>query len=110
MSMVYQGGYACIRNGTREPDFRQRHFFPALLALIDSDLAVAAGHRDRNCSGRIMRVMQCRRLSPPTGGASLKIPLRADSFLARLSDDDFEQGMAALRTHGDAIDQNDARD
>ena len=34
--------------------------------------------------------------------------LRADSFLARLPDEDFDQGMAALRTHGDAIDQNDA--
>ena len=31
-------------------------------------------------------------------GEPLKIPLRADSFLARLSDDDFQQGMAALRT------------
>ena len=37
-----------------------------------------------------------------------KSALRADSFLARLSDDDFQRGMAALRTHGDAIDQNDA--
>jgi hypothetical protein len=25
-----------------------------------------------------------------------------------MSDDDFQRGMAALRTHGDAIDQNDA--
>jgi ubiquinone/menaquinone biosynthesis C-methylase UbiE len=55
--LLRQDGYACIRNGTREPDFRQRHFFPALLAMIASDLAVAAGHRDRICSGRIMRVM-----------------------------------------------------
>jgi len=37
-----------------------------------------------------------------------KSALRADSFLARLSDDDFQQGMAALRTPGDAINQNDA--
>jgi hypothetical protein len=34
--------------------------------------------------------------------------LRADSFLARISDDDFQEGMAALRTPGDAINQNDA--
>ena len=38
-----------------------------------------------------------RRLPPPTGRA-IEIPLRADSFLARLSDDDFQQRMAALRT------------
>ena len=35
-----------------------------------------------------------------------KSALRADSFLARLSNDDFQRGMAALRTHGDAINQN----
>ena len=34
--------------------------------------------------------------------------LRADSFLARLSDDGFQQGMAALRIRGDMINQNDA--
>ena len=37
-----------------------------------------------------------------------KSGLRADSVPARLSDKDFEQGMAALRNHGDAIYQNDA--
>jgi hypothetical protein len=37
-----------------------------------------------------------------------KSALRADSFLARLSDDDFQQGIAALRTPGDAIKQHDA--
>jgi hypothetical protein len=37
-----------------------------------------------------------------------KSALRADSFLARLSDADFQQGMAALRTPGDAINQDNA--
>ena len=37
-----------------------------------------------------------------------KSSLRADSFLARLSDSDFQQGMAALRSPGDTIEQNDA--
>jgi len=37
-----------------------------------------------------------------------KSVLRADSFLARLSDDDFQQGMAALRTPGDGTNQNAA--
>ena len=37
-----------------------------------------------------------------------KSGLRAASVPARLSDKDFEQGMAALRNHGDAIYQNDA--
>jgi len=36
--VLRQGGYTCIRNGTRETDFPHRHFFPALRGLIDSDL------------------------------------------------------------------------
>jgi hypothetical protein len=37
-----------------------------------------------------------------------KSALRADSFLARLSDSEFQQGMAALRNAGNAISQTDA--
>jgi SAM-dependent methyltransferase len=36
--VLHQGGYVCIRNGTREGDFPHRHFFPALRPLIASDL------------------------------------------------------------------------
>jgi ubiquinone/menaquinone biosynthesis C-methylase UbiE len=50
--VLHQGGYTCIRNGTRESDFPQRHFFP-LGALIDSDPPFAAGHRGRLCSERL---------------------------------------------------------
>jgi ubiquinone/menaquinone biosynthesis C-methylase UbiE len=35
--VLRQGGYACMRNSTRESDFPHRHF-PALQVLIDSDL------------------------------------------------------------------------
>jgi ubiquinone/menaquinone biosynthesis C-methylase UbiE len=35
--VLRHGGYACIRNGTRESDFPLRHFFP-LRTLIASDL------------------------------------------------------------------------
>jgi hypothetical protein len=37
-----------------------------------------------------------------------KSALRADSFLARLSDHDFLQGMNSLQNPGDAIKQEDA--
>jgi hypothetical protein len=37
-----------------------------------------------------------------------KSALRADAFLARLSDDDFEQGMTAVRSPGDDIKRDDA--
>jgi SAM-dependent methyltransferase len=105
-----QGGYACIRNGTRESDFRQRHFFP-LRALIDSDLP---SRRDIEsffaASGFALVVHKVVIQVTAANWPSFveKSALRADSFLARLSDNDFQRGMAALRTHGDAIDQNDA--
>jgi len=35
--VLRRGGYACMRNGTRESDFPHQYFFP-LRALIDSDL------------------------------------------------------------------------
>jgi hypothetical protein len=37
-----------------------------------------------------------------------KSALRADSFLARLSDTEFDQGMAALRAHGANSDPDEA--
>jgi hypothetical protein len=37
-----------------------------------------------------------------------KSALRADSFLARLSDTEFDQGMAALRAHGSKINPAEA--
>jgi hypothetical protein len=37
-----------------------------------------------------------------------KSALRADSFLARLSDTEFDQGMATLRAHSANIDPNEA--
>ena len=108
--VLRQGGYACIRNGTRESDFPHRHFFP-LRALIDSDLP---SRRDIEAVftavGFTPVVRQVVTQVTATDWPSFveKSALRADSFLARLSDDDFEQGMATLRAPGEAINQNDA--
>ena len=104
-----QGGYACIRNGTRESNFPHRHFFP-LRALIESDLP---SRRDIEAVFVAGGFCACRTSSRDAVTAANwpslveKSALCADSFLARLSDDDFSQGMAALRTHGDEIEQND---
>lgn len=109
--VLRQGGYVCIRNGTRESDFPHRHFFPALRTLIDSDLP---SRRDIEtvfeAGGFTPVVHQVVTQVTATDWPNFieKSAIRADSFLARLSDDDFQQGMAALRTPGDAINQKDA--
>jgi hypothetical protein len=105
--VLRQGGFACIRNGTRESDFPHRHFFPALRALIETDLP---SQRDIQAifavSGFTLVVHQVvTQVTAPNWPSFVeKSALRADS----LSDEDFERGMAALRTHGDAINQDDA--
>jgi len=104
------GGYACIRNGTRESDFPHRHFFP-LRALIESEVP---SRRDIETvfavSGftPVVHQVATQVTAPDWPSFVEKSALRADSFLARLSDGEFQRGMTALRIHGDAIDQNDA--
>jgi ubiquinone/menaquinone biosynthesis C-methylase UbiE len=108
--VLRQGGYACIRNGTRESDFPHRHFFP-LRALIDSDLPsrldIQSVFGVSGFTPVVHRVVT--QVTAPNWPSFIeKSALRADSFLARLSNDDFLQGMAVLRNPGDAINQNDA--
>jgi SAM-dependent methyltransferase len=102
------GGYVCIRNGTRETDFPHRHFFSGLAPLIDAELPsqrdidkvfVAAGFAP------VVHRVVTQVVAPDWPSFVAKSAMRADSFLARLSDHDFEQGMAALRSPGDEIDQ-----
>jgi hypothetical protein len=106
--VLRQGGYVGIRNCTHEGDFPHRHFFPGLHALIDTlpprrDItAVFAAAGFRPVTHQV--VTQVTALNWPNFVE--KSALRADSFLARLSDEDFHRGMAALRVHGDEIDAN----
>jgi SAM-dependent methyltransferase len=112
--VLRRGGYVRVRNGTRESDFPHRHFFPALRALIDSDLPSRRDIQSVFAVGGFISIVHqvVTQVTAPDWPSFIeKSALRADSFLAslaRLSDDDFQEGMAALRTPGDAINQNDA--
>jgi SAM-dependent methyltransferase len=106
-----QGGYVCIRNGTRETDYPHRHFFPGLEPLIASELPsqpdiarvfTAAGFAP------VVHSVVRQVVAPDWPSFVEKSALRADSFLARLSDRDFERGMARLRSPGVHIDQDAA--
>jgi ubiquinone/menaquinone biosynthesis C-methylase UbiE len=96
------GGYVCIRTGTRENDVVVPRFFPAVRAMFDADLPssdevssnfVASGFAQRH------QEIVTEVVAPDWPSFIDKSGLRADSFLARLSDMEFEQGMARLRAH-----------
>jgi ubiquinone/menaquinone biosynthesis C-methylase UbiE len=78
-------GDACIRNGMRESDFPHRHFFPALQALIDSDLPLRRDiERVVGAGGFTLLVHQVvtQDTAPDWPSFVGKSALRADSFLA----------------------------
>ena len=108
--VLSQGGYVCIRNGTRELDFPQRPFFPGLEPLVASEIPsrrdVESAFATRGFVRTIHQVVT-EVTSPDWETFVEKSALRADSFLARLSDAEFQQGMAAMRSAGNRIDQNE---
>ncbi len=100
------GGYVCVRNTTRESDFAYRHFFP-LDRLIDSELPtgndigsifVGAGFTPA------IHQIVIQVVAPDWPTFVQKSALRADSFLARLPDEEFSRGMIELRAHVAEID------
>jgi len=109
--VLRQGGHVCIRNTTRENDFPHRHFFPALRPLIETALPARGDIRATfAAAGFTLSAHQVvtQIVAPDWLGFVEKSALRADSFLARLPDADFHEGMAGLRTHGAEIDPNNA--
>jgi ubiquinone/menaquinone biosynthesis C-methylase UbiE len=108
--VLRQGGNVCIRNSTREADFPQRHFFPAMQVLIDSDLPSRRDIEAVFAVGSFTPVVHkvvIQVTAPDWPSFVEKCALRADSFLARLSDDDFCRGMTALRAHVDDVAMSD---
>jgi hypothetical protein len=104
-------GYARIRNGSRESDFPHRHFFPPSQPLIDSGLPSRGRSETVFAAGGLTRALDrvlTQIIAADWPSFDEKSALRTDWFLTRLSDDDFHQGMAALRNPGDAVKQDDA--
>jgi ubiquinone/menaquinone biosynthesis C-methylase UbiE len=108
--VLRDGGHVCVRNSTREADFPHRHFFPAMQPLIASELParkdierifLTAGFRP--AAHEIVRQVVARDWRSFVHKSSL----RADSFLARLSNESFNVGMAGLRAHAAEIDPSD---
>jgi len=103
--VLREGGHACLRNTTSDCDFVYRHFFP-LDPLIESDLP---SREDINslfaATGFAIAAHQTvsQLVAPDWPSFVENSALRGDSFLARLPEEAFDRGMAALRAHGSKI-------
>jgi SAM-dependent methyltransferase len=105
------GGYLCVRTATRENDVVIPHFFPRVRAMLDGDLP--SGDDIRSTFVTTGFITKHHAIVTETVAANWpefirKSTLRADSFLARPSDAEFDHGMAALRAHAAGVDPNDA--
>ena len=92
-------GYIFVRNSTREADFPVRHFFPTMQPLIESALPTRSDlRRVFETAGLTTAAHEIVRQAVASNGREFvqKSSLRADSFLARLSDADYKAGMTNL--------------
>jgi len=96
------GGYVCVRTGTRENNVVAPRFFPAVRAMLYAELPskdeiranfIASGFAPSHYE------IVTEVVASDWHIFAQKSALRADSFLARLSDMEFDQGMAALRAY-----------
>jgi ubiquinone/menaquinone biosynthesis C-methylase UbiE len=102
--ILREGGRMCIRNGTREAghSYPVAHFFPGIVPMLESDLP-SRQHAIRlfedagltACAHQVVT----HTLATDWQAFANKMALRADSFLARLPDREFEAGLAELRRH-----------
>jgi ubiquinone/menaquinone biosynthesis C-methylase UbiE len=109
--ILRMGGRICVRNTTREADFPHRHFFSAIHPMIETMLPTRTDVCEVFEGAGFMLVVHAivrQVVAPNWSDFAHKSGLRADSFLARISDADFEAGMAALRHHAAHADPAEA--
>jgi SAM-dependent methyltransferase len=95
------GGRICVRNCTRETIYPQAHFFPGMLRMVHELPSSAEVITLFETAGFKSRAHEPLMHAVAANWQELadKLALRADSFLARLPDAEFEAGIAALRAH-----------
>jgi SAM-dependent methyltransferase len=107
--VLRDGGTAILRAGTHEriSSYPYVPFFPASRPILEECLATGTFMRQVfESSGFRMTGMEVvtQEVAPNYDAYAEKLSAGADSVLARLSPDDFEAGMAALRSHAAQID------
>ena len=100
--VLRQGGRLCVRNCTRDIVYPQSRFFPGMLPMVDADLPSSEGIVALfEAAGLTSRAHETvtQTVADSWKAFADKLALRADSFLARLPDAEFEAGLAALRAY-----------
>jgi ubiquinone/menaquinone biosynthesis C-methylase UbiE len=107
------GGSVCLRNGTAEEiaSFQYLRHFPGAIEIAETRLvsgegikAVFAAAGFETAAHRIVVHQQ----APSWEALVEKLNHRADSFLAGLSDADFQRGLSALRGHAARADPGES--
>ena len=106
-------GHVCLRNGTAEEiaSFPHLRFFPGAFEIAEARLvsgegikAVFAAAGFETAAHRIV----VHQMAPSWEALVEKLSHRADSFLAGLSDADFQSGLSALRAHAARADPGES--
>jgi 2-polyprenyl-3-methyl-5-hydroxy-6-metoxy-1,4-benzoquinol methylase len=92
------GGHVCVRTITRDGDFPHRHFFPVIEAEFPTRRHVESVFTAAGFS-IVAHEIVTQVVAATWPEFVSKIALRGYSTVARLSNKDFEAGMAALRSH-----------
>jgi ubiquinone/menaquinone biosynthesis C-methylase UbiE len=102
------GGRLCVRNTTRDCAYPHPRFFPGFQAIVDSQLP-SRNEVIARFEGAGLRLCHQQIVPHPLAAnwqeLADKLALRADSFIVRLPEAEFEAGIAALRAYaarGDA--------
>jgi len=98
-------GHVCVRTGTREriPSYPYVPFFPSTPSMLERLLPDRAGLREVfESAGFHMVSAECvtQTVAQDWEAYAEKLAAGGDSVLARLSRQDFESGLDALRSHG----------
>jgi ubiquinone/menaquinone biosynthesis C-methylase UbiE len=92
------GGHVCVRTVTRDADFPHRRFFPTAEAGLPAHLEVESVFAGAGFA-LVAHEAVTQVIAATWPEFVAKIALRAYSTLASLGDQEFEAGMAALRSH-----------
>jgi ubiquinone/menaquinone biosynthesis C-methylase UbiE len=98
--VLRRGGRLCVRNCTRDTTYPQSRFFPGMQPMLDAELPSAAEIMDLFAGAGFTLLAHepvWHSLASDWRSFADKLALRADSFLARLPDSEFEAGLAELR-------------